>query len=72
MGHISRYCPNCDVRGGHSSRRVTFVDNKGKGRVNLVEVQNETREKVIVNFEQSLRNEVDVMAPKRMQEESQP
>ena len=72
MGHISRYCPNCDVTGGYSSRRVTFVDNKGKGRVNLVEVQNETREKVIVNFEQSLRNEVDVMAPKRMQEKSQP
>ena len=37
--------------------------------MNLVEVQDETREKAIANFEQSLRNEVDVMAAKRMQEE---
>ena len=68
MGHISRDCPNRDAMAGPSSRRVTFADDKGKGRVNLVEDQDETREKAIANFEQSLRNEVDVMAAKRMQE----
>ena len=72
MGHISRDCPNHEAMEGPSSRRVTFADDKGKGRVNLVEIQDETREKTIANFEQSLRKEVDVMAAKRMQEESQP
>ena len=68
MGH----CPNHETIEGPSSRRVTFADDKGKGRVNLVEIQDETREKAIANFEQSLRKEVDVMTAKRMQEESQP
>ena len=72
MGHISRDCPNQNATGWPSSRRVTFVDGKGKGRVNLVEIQDKTRERAIENFEQYLRNEVDVMAAKRMQEKSQP
>lgn len=72
MGHISRDCPDCDAKEGPSSRRVTFVDDKGKCRINLVEVQDETWKKTIAHFEQSLHDEVDVMAAKRMQKESQP
>ena len=71
MRHILRDCPNRDVMGGPLSRRVTFVDDKGKGRVKLVEIQDETREKAIVNFKQCLRFEVDVIAANRMQEEVQ-
>ena len=54
MGHISRDCPNRDTTGRPSLRRVTF------------DIQNETREKAIANFEQYLHNEVDVMAAKQM------
>jgi hypothetical protein len=71
MGYISRDCPNRDAMGGPSSRRVTFADDEGKDLVNLVEIQDETREKAIANFEQSLRKEVDVMAAKQMQDEYQ-
>ena len=35
---------------GPISRRLIFVDDKGKGRVNLVEIQDETWEKVIAKF----------------------
>ena len=66
MGHISRDCPNRDAMEVPSSRRVTFVDNKGKGSVNL-----EYREKAIANFEQYLCNEVDIIRANRMQEEVQ-
>ena len=59
-------------QGGPLSRRITFVEDKDKDCMNLVEIQDETRKKMIANLEQSLRNEVDVMAAKRMQEESQP
>ena len=69
MGHISRDCPNRDEMGAPSSRRVIFADDKGKSRVNLVETQDKNREKAIANFEQFLRNEIDVMATKRMQKE---
>ena len=40
--------------GGPSSRRVIFADDKDKSRVNLVEIQDETREKAIANFEHFL------------------
>ena len=36
--------------------------------MNLVEIQDETRKKAIANFKQYLRNKVDIMAAKRMQE----
>ena len=45
------------------------MNDKGKSRMNLVEIQDETREEAIANFEQSLYNEVDVMATKQMQVE---
>lgn len=61
VDHISRNYPNRDTVGGPSSRRVTFVDDKNKARVNLVEIQDKTRENAIANFKQSLRNEIDVM-----------
>ena len=66
---ISRYCLNRDAIGGPSSKRIIFVNDKGKGRMNLVDIQDETREEAIANFEQSLYNEVDVMATKQMQVE---
>lgn len=40
--------------------------------MNLIQIQNETRKNVIADFEQSLRNKVEIMAVKRMQEELQP
>jgi hypothetical protein len=66
MKHISRSYPNRDATGGPSTRRVTFVDNKDELRVNLVEIQDETRENTIANFEQFLRNEIDVIAAKQI------
>lgn len=39
MGHILSDCPNRDAMEEPSSRRVTFADDKCKGRVNLVEIQ---------------------------------
>ena len=71
MRHISRDCPNRDAIWDPSSKRVTFIDDEGKGRVNLVEIQDDIRKKAIANFEQSLRSDVDVMAEKRMQQEAQ-
>ena len=71
MRHISRDCPNRDAIWDPSSKRVTFIDDECKGRVNLVEIQDDIRKKAIANFEQSLRSEVDVMAEKRMQQEAQ-
>ena len=68
MGDISRNCPNRDVTGGSSSRQVTFVVDRGKGHVNLVKIKDKTRKMALVNFEQSLHNEVNVMAAKQMQE----
>lgn len=44
------------------------MDDQNKGRVNFVEIQDETLKKLIADFEQSLRNDVDVMATKRTQE----
>ena len=38
MGQIAKDCPNRDAMGGPSSKRLTFTDDKGKGRVNLVEI----------------------------------
>ena len=45
------------------------MDGNGTDRVNLVEIQDETREKAIANFEQSLHNAVNVLTTKQMQEE---
>ena len=42
------------------------MDDKDKGRANLVEIQDKTRENTIANFEQSLGNKVNIMAAKRM------
>lgn len=64
IGYILKDCPNRDATGGLSPRRVNFVDNKCKGRVNVVKIPNKTRKKVIINFEQFLCNEVNVMAEK--------
>ena len=36
-----------------------FMDDKGKGCVNQVEVQDETQDNAIANFKQSLCNEVN-------------
>lgn len=51
MGHILKNYLNCDATEGSSSRRVTFADYKSRVRVNLVEIQDEIREKVIADFE---------------------
>lgn len=51
MGHILKDCLNRDAKGGPSSRRITFADDKSKVCINLVEIQDETREKAITDFE---------------------
>lgn len=68
INHILKNCPNRIATRGLVSCRVTFVDDQNKGRVNFVEIQDETLKKSIADFEQSLRNDVDVMATKRTQE----
>lgn len=78
MDHISRDCHSRDVSGGREEqggllpRWLSFADDSGRGRGNLIEVQDKFWKKNIGHFEQSLRNKVDLMAAKRRQEESQP
>lgn len=60
-----------DGQEGLLPKRVSFADDSGSGRVNLIEVQDEFWEKKIDHFKQFLRNELDVMAAKRRQEKSQ-
>ena len=50
IDHISRVYPNRDAKGRPSLRRVTFVDDKYKVHVNLIEMQDEIRKKAIGKF----------------------
>ena len=50
MWHISKDYLNHDAMEGLLLRWVTFMNHKGKDCVNMVEIQDEAREKAIVNF----------------------
>lgn len=69
MGHIRRDCPNHGATKRPLSKRITFMDDKCKDCVNLVKIQDKIREYTITNFKQYLRNQIDIMAAKQMQEE---
>lgn len=63
MSHILRDFFNhdtvdsCEVHGRVLPRRVSFADDNKMDWMNLIEIQDDSQEMKIDNFEQSLQNE---------------